>query len=404
MTKKILEDPLVNIKKRQIECTAKILQNPMRLKKQQVVKPEKYNIEDHQLDMILVSRLKSYQKAGLDLAKILSITKKEKSHKSKPKLNNSSSEDLKSDIHKKTNYKQKNLAQKSNHFERGDRKQNHKNSLEYKDYRRNKNRNEHKSISPSDDVDFYKRNDFTNNYKYSKYDNQTNKDNHTKQIEKSIGTEKNDNNNYINKKNEGYRSISKDKNNRNSKNKYRNNPHTNEQESNNKKSNDNNVIKDRKSKYRQQEDKNRKTNYIENDKRYKSDSLDKEPNWKKQNNTSEHSKYKYKMNLQHNKLNSSDREQELNCMDSRNRYEYHKIVNNRRSRSKSLTKDKKYQKINYIKKDKYNHKSSSSSISDDEKANNVMKKSRKRQYSPDLQSDNEKDHHKNKQDYGLFVS
>lgn len=168
MTKKILEDPLVNIKKREIECTQKILQNPMRLKKKQNVQLEKHTIEDHQLDMILVSRLKSYEKAGLDLAKILSITKhkEKKEHKRKQKKSKlSSEEDEVIHNNEKSTNKQKKYDQKSNNFKQVDKKYNDKQSFEYRDHKHdgNKNRNEtYRSESSLDYVNLNKKGKFAN--------------------------------------------------------------------------------------------------------------------------------------------------------------------------------------------------------------------------------------------------
>jgi len=404
MTKKILEDPLVNIKKREIECTQKILKNPMRLKKQQNNKPEKHTIEDHQLDMILVSRLKSYEKAGLDLAKILSITKhkEKKEHKSKHKVDKSSSEDdEKSDNQEKCINRQKKNVTKSNHLE--DRKQNDKRSFEYKDYRRNesKNRNErHRSVSSlEDDLDYSKTSKLGNEYGHHRNGNQ--KYNQSKLKHSSINTDKDTIQSFTYRRNEYHRSSSEDKH----KNKYRNNQHT---EKNINKKYSNSTNKDENPKYKQLGDnKNREKRHY-GYKRHKSSS-DRESEEKiLNNNTSEHSKYNFKSN-EHLRSNSSDRKYEPKVSkESKNSHEYHKKINSRRSRSESPYKQKKYQKTNEIIKNKHKRKSSNSSSSDNEK-HHVSVKHTSKLHSTEFQSgsekhiQHEKSTHKDRKDFGLFV-
>jgi len=416
MTKKILEDPLVNIKKREIECTQKILQNPMRTKKQNI-KPEKHTIDDHQLDMILVSRLKSYEKAGLDLAKILSITKhkEKKEHKSKRKAKKSSSEDdEKSDSYEKSINKQNKRVQKFNHVEREDRKQNVKKSLEYKDHRRNDNKNKnerHRSVSSSDDIYPSKTNKSVNECKHQRIDKKKYKDSHSKLKCRTVIADQNDDYQSSKKnKNEHHISISKEKhehqNDKNSKNK---NNQFMEEDNNNKYTD--NTRKYEKPKYKQQDTNSRGKGYNNNSKRYNSESPDWEPERKKQNNfesknnITEHiNKYKFKSN-EHHKINNSDKEYESKVSnDSRNRHGLYKNVN-RRSRSESPQKEKKYQKINEIKKDKHRRKFSNSSSSDDEKINK-SKHISKHPCSPEFQLDSEKhekNDHKGKKEFGLFV-
>ncbi|VVC37439.1 Pre-mRNA splicing factor [Cinara cedri] len=177
MTKKIREDPLVNIKKRVLESTQKFRENPMCLKKQQNIKPEKQTIEDHQLDIILVSRLKSYEKAGLDLAKILSITKHKRKKEHKMKKDETSSDNNVKSNHEKLVNQQK-LHKKK--FEQEGRRQNDKKSFEYRDHRRNKNRNErHRSVqyrrSNSSDKEYKSRNLKDSRNRHGYYKNRNNR-------------------------------------------------------------------------------------------------------------------------------------------------------------------------------------------------------------------------------------
>lgn len=406
MTKKILEDPLVNIKKREIECTQKILKNPMRLKKQQNNKPEKHTIEDHQLDMILVSRLKSYEKAGLDLAKILSITKhkEKKEHKSKHKVDKSSSEDdEKNDNHEKFTNRQKKNITKSNYSE--DKKQN-KRSFEYKDNSRNENkkRNErHRSVSSlEDDLDYSKTNKLGNEYGHHRNDNQ--KYNQSKLKHSSISTDKGTIQSFTNRRNEYNKPSSEEKH------KHKNDKNNQHIEESTNKKYSNSTKKDENPKYKQLGDKNREKRHYDY-KRHKSNS-DRESEEKILNsNTSEHNKYNFKSN-EHIRSNNSDRKYESKVSkESKNSHEYHKKINNRRSRSESPHKTKKYQKTNETIKNKHKRKFSNSSSSDDEKKKNSAERHISKVHSStEFQSDSEKhiqhekSAHKDRKDFGLFVS
>ncbi|XP_050441937.1 pre-mRNA-splicing factor CWC25 homolog isoform X2 [Adelges cooleyi] len=384
MSKKISEDPLVKIKKREIECTQKLLQNPMRLKKQQNTKLlQKNGIDDHQLDMILVSRLKSYEKAGLDLAQILSITKHKKKHK----------EDSKET--------EKELADKTNN-DRQRKQRNKSASLDrevpghspYKDQRQEVNR------------------------KYNqrrRYDSPSQRRNYDRNLRKrSVSSESNGSPSDRNKRNE-HKEI---KYNRRPRSRSPDDKFYQKNKNSRDRNNDGHEPRNYVRKYNDDDSKDNKSRYKErnsyhqsgknNDrKRHRSPSCEKKS---EQTNPKRYEAVKNKNQVK-DRLGSSDEEiqkrnsknSNYDCKSSNNRKD-----RNRKSRSSSSKPHDKQKKKTEPKKhyDNDKHESKLSSDSDYDKSIKVSKLKPKRRHSSSESSLSDAEHNKNEtkpKNYGLFV-